>query len=151
MNSSRLIETHNAVHPRARGEHQRLDDFFVHGAGSSPRTRGTFCQRLFNRCDRRFIPAHAGNIPVSASVVGLETVHPRARGEHVRYRHGTQGLSGSSPRTRGTWSDEQSDHVRLRFIPAHAGNIATMALTPPITSGSSPRTRGTYTDPSATV
>ena len=111
----------------------------------------------------RFIPAHAGNIGHSRLYESANSVHPRARGEHGIRAAEERLQNGSSPRTRGTSDHFQPFHVRLRFIPAHAGNImATASRTASasvhprargehkLTSsqscsfdGSSPRTRGT--------
>ena len=49
------------VHPRARGEHNRVNVIFWSADGSSPRTRGTRDEHLADRFLGRFIPAHAGN------------------------------------------------------------------------------------------
>ena len=111
------------VHPRARGEHQCLDDFFVYRVGSSPRTRGTLGDILGDPNECRFIPAHAGNMDPTGKTSGY--------------------LPGSSPRTRGTYGRRSHCRHVYRFIPAHAGNIAATVFAPIIGDGSSPRTRGT--------
>ena len=52
----------------------------------------------------------------------LDTVHPRACGEHT-YRIVDDLLSdGSSPRMRGTPISIIQQGKDIRFIPAHAGN-----------------------------
>ncbi len=73
----------SGVHPRARGEHfcAGIQEFVP--CGSSPRTRGTPCLSLSLFSSARFIPAHAGNTPLSAWRQRSAAVHPRARGEHV--------------------------------------------------------------------
>ena len=91
------------------------------------------------------------------------TVHPRARGEHLKSPINNSSQFGSSPRTRGTWRCLVLDDAHYRFIPAHAGNMRPTPATssgPPVhprargehsapppdpflPSGSSPRTRGT--------
>ncbi len=94
------------------------------------------------------------------------TVHPRVRGE----QRGVQGKAarrgGSSPRARGTGGVREPADVRVRFIPACAGNSrsaveragrravhprvrgeqANVTLTCVVVTGSSPRARGTVTD-----
>ena len=131
--------------------------------GSSPRTRGTPTNRRSTRSPSRFIPAHAGNTNIcSLWAVGI-SVHPRARGEHIRSAGVSPCYLGSSPRTRGTRREKYPPFARLRFIPAHAGNTwdlsapATAATVHPrargehrrtrprlcLNCGSSPRTRGT--------
>ena len=98
-----------SVHPRARGEH----DFF----------------NVARVLKLRFIPAHAGNIPVASSGNVIVTVHPRARGEHKRRMTVKEIAVGSSPRTRGTYTDLSPLIHDERFIPAHAGNIMDLACT----------------------
>ncbi len=60
------------------------------------------------------------------------------------------GSCGSSPRTRGTQSPAAMRSAKIRFIPAHAGNIAEhipgRSLDPV-----HPRARGEHLDPSAAV
>ena len=90
-------------------------------------------------------------------------VHPRARGEHTSAAAARLDRSGSSPRTRGTCHKIRSYWRLTRFIPAHAGNMCDVLLSPApgavhprargehdsisarssCSSGSSPRTRGT--------
>ena len=132
-----------AVHPRVCGERvvsASLDRF---AAGSSPRVRGTLCQRQDQYPHARFIPACAGNASKS-----------RCRKRRAR---------GSSPRVRGTRDRVRVDALGHRFIPACAGNAWRPALRPRgrsvhprvcgertircgpcvIDIGSSPRVRGT--------
>ena len=90
-------------------------------------------------------------------------VHPRARGERIKFTDGRLMPSGSSPRSRGTAPCELHDLHRGRFIPALAGNgcsrlvARTQATVHPrargerhigakvrqVFVGSSPRSRGT--------
>ena len=152
------------VHPRARGEHARRMRRIRRSVGSSPRTRGT--QPAARPLDglHRFIPAHAGNTRGSAPRWNSWAVHPRARGEHRMKAAQSSGLTGSSPRTRGTRGARRPAPARVRFIPAHAGNtVADLPLLrhPAVhprargehrtseeefweATGSSPRTRGTH-------
>ena len=93
----------------------------------------------------------------------MPPVHPRARGEHNCSSFCRNTVRGSSPRTRGTLHHYGASNVKLRFIPAHAGNTceahrtrARFAVHPRARGehwrvlfekwrfdGSSPRTRGT--------
>ncbi len=93
----------------------------------------------------------------------LSTVHPRVRGEHSSRCFRRISTAGSSPRSRGTWNNEQPLTGTRRFIPAFAGNMRlTGGIVCPYTvhprvrgehislvchaipaSGSSPRSRGT--------
>ena len=112
--------------------------------GSSPRTRGTSRQRRDCLRDRRFIPAHAGNIGSQEYPGNRMPVHPRARGEHLSAYRVCRLRSGSSPRTRGTCQIQDRGTNVPRFIPAHAGNISHHTVRAARNGGSSPRTRGTW-------
>ena len=110
------------VHPRACGEHVSLRSVSVVSAGSSPRMRGTPLARRSSVACRRFIPAHAGNTLQTLETNVLLSVHPRACGEHHELFYQFVTLGGSSPRMRGTHLRTHDQGVRVRFIPAHAGN-----------------------------
>ena len=90
--------------------------------GSSPRLRGTdFCHALF--CTAlRFIPAPAGNRLPPAPPPARPSVHPRACGEQAAVSKIAAGISGSSPRLRGTVPAGTGRPGSHRFIPAPAGN-----------------------------
>ena len=113
------------VHPRARGKHLGWTCNLVQMHGSSPRTRETpmsappICRRS------RFIPAHAGNTTPHSRAQVLFSVHPRARGKHLRRNRANDFFSGSSPRTRETPMHQKCAARQSRFIPAHAGNTHT--------------------------
>ncbi len=92
--------------------------------GSSPRRRGTRFCFSFSSVGSRFIPAQAGNTPVSRSFPVLWAVHPRAGGEHADNHQLYAGLVGSSPRRRGTRLVSVLFHSFIRFIPAQAGNTS---------------------------
>ena len=132
------------VHPRGCGERVSGPIDPLVSYGSSPRVRGTRSsqRRRVGRC--RFIPAGAGNAPLSKAPAGEN--------------------DGSSPRVRGTRLGAAQGDRRRRFIPAGAGNAASshssliaLAVHPrgcgeryyglwPMTrdAGSSPRVRGTH-------
>ncbi len=90
--------------------------------GSSPRVRGTRGRLLDHRVIGRFIPACAGNTtpPMSSSI--FPAVHPRVCGEHSTRWRTPSGMTGSSPRVRGTLWHGVGAHLSRRFIPACAGN-----------------------------
>ena len=111
----------------------------------------------------RFIPARAGNANHFATEFNKRSVHPRACGER-EFIADRPGLDlGSSPRVRGTRHQIHRRCHDRRFIPARAGNAATLrptafpsAVHPRACgerdqttiinarpSGSSPRVRGT--------
>ena len=75
--------TYTAVHPRSRGEHQRVLRRGEGGAGSSPLARGTHHRGPALPERRRFIPARAGNTGTQSRTLPGGSVHPRSRGEHV--------------------------------------------------------------------
>ena len=153
----------STVHPRACGERFKQTARPSPITGSSPRVRGT----RFRRCQKppslRFIPARAGNAPARGAGRGPGAVHPRACGERSNLRDSPSANAGSSPRVRGTPSNEQAQLSALRFIPARAGNAcggrrqqAAAAVHPRAcgerrcmnaccasSAGSSPRVRGT--------
>ena len=153
----------SSVHPRVRGERAGSVADEAVKLGSSPRARGTL--RLERGEDRvpRFIPACAGNAPVSTRAARAGTVHPRVRGERTSTPPAALTSSGSSPRARGTPLDVLRRRVAERFIPACAGNARCQGATletPPVHPrvrgerrgtrrqrcrmiGSSPRARGT--------
>ena len=110
--------------------------------GSSPLARGTPLRMPIKARGSRFIPACAGNSLTAFKTVAKEAVHPRLRGElavsfsrllirsvHPRLRGELNPVtpkaitsSGSSPLARGTRQQFVFLLVRLRFIPACAGN-----------------------------
>ena len=133
------------------------------GDGSSPRMRGTLGQQVADGGGTRFIPAHAGNTRSLTRERMIESVHPRACGEHTASAPSAQSEGGSSPRMRGTLLQFAVGFPRVRFIPAHAGNTwrdwlahspmpvhpracgehAPLRRSSPTSNGSSPRMRGT--------
>ncbi len=94
--------------------------------GSSPRVRGTPWVSISSYSRVRFIPARAGNTELTGTKLYIKAVHPRACGEHEIAKQRANGLSGSSPRVRGTLAEYNRDIATKRFIPARAGN------TPPV-------------------
>ena len=92
----------DSVHPRAYGEHQMMCSIRSNMIGSSPCIRGTRLGRFAHCQHIRFIPVHTGNTPASISLMAVNTVHPRAYGEHARKAARAKAKSGSSPCIRGT-------------------------------------------------
>ena len=131
--------------------------------GSSPRVRGTAHDLGLGVENDRFIPACAGNSPLTGFRRLLRPVHPRVCGEQSRFLNSCIASDGSSPRVRGTALETESNDNSKRFIPACAGNrlrLIFRTIAPPVhprvcgeqgirTSlenagpGSSPRVRGT--------
>ncbi len=91
-------------------------------AGSSPRLRGTQGGRNVSCLFLRFIPAPAGNTGPGIHGAESRSVHPRACGEHVVPAPILDRFIGSSPRLRGTPKSITLCYIRIRFIPAPAGN-----------------------------
>ena len=135
----------------------------LRAVGSSPRARGTDLRHQFAGCERRFIPACAGNRKGGTLNQRQISVHPRVRGEQEPRPERMNVRDGSSPRARGTANPLRAIAAGFRFIPACAGNSLTrrrrVALTPvhprvrgeqlhglrmlDPAIGSSPRARGT--------
>ena len=129
------------VHPRIRGERARDRISGEREDGSSPHTRGTLKNLGGFEEAARFIPAYAGNAPVSSHVSANETVHPRIRGERSWRCSRAGRRAGSSPHTRGTRHRAQRGDFQRRFIPAYAGN-ATSSWASSCPSSVHPRIRG---------
>ena len=160
-------EGYPPVHPRVCGEHRGGGAVAGQGAGSSPRVRGTLAALLAEFGIGRFIPACAGNTSCLQFGITPPPVHPRVCGEHTVRPPSRSMAIGSSPRVRGTLTDGDGEAVRLRFIPACAGNtprssaMATNSAVHPrvcgehkacaglreTRTGSSPRVRGTLRHP----
>ena len=111
-----------AVHPRVGGERVQVHGISSGGDGSSLRGRGTLLELEAERLQDRFIPAWAGNAPTERADRQAKTVHPRVGGERKPMRAYANHLAGSSPRGRGTLSDDRALIHCHRFIPAWAGN-----------------------------
>ena len=111
-----------SVHPRAGGERAEYSASAAASSGSSPRGRGTHRRGHRGRERLRFIPARAGNAAMQRSATPQGPVHPRAGGERLDTRCCGAFCDGSSPRGRGTLIHQPISHVRMRFIPARAGN-----------------------------
>ena len=131
------------VHPRVRGEHAGMSDSLSPPVGSSPRARGTLANPCQRRCGGRFIPACAGNTLIFFLSPLPPPVHPRVRGEHPGRSGRRSDADGSSPRARGTRAERAERRLRLRFIPACAGNT-TAAQDAETTPSVHPRVRGEH-------
>ncbi len=84
--------------------------------------RGTLPRADHRRGAARFIPARAGNTAYQHNNPERARVHPRACGEHPSAPWLSSGISGSSPRVRGTPRARGCTAPARRFIPARAGN-----------------------------
>ncbi len=90
--------------------------------GSSPHARGTLLPFRHTFSLNRFIPACAGNAGDGSGSVRVWSVHPRMRGERPGRHAAPFAGRGSSPHARGTPEPEHLADLRVRFIPACAGN-----------------------------
>ena len=86
--------------------------------------RGTQIFLLVGLEREGIIPAHAGNTSICRTRLLASRDHPRACGEHSRFVFFNFGVSGSSPRMRGTPSMSQNRPCVWGIIPAHAGNTS---------------------------
>ncbi len=132
--------------------------------GSSPLARGTRHPTNLRLSGRRFIPTRAGNTSGDGSGIGLTSVHPHSRGEHMPHSARPWPYIGSSPLARGTRCATTALCACLRFIPTRAGNTYStvnrfgfpavhphsrgehtiIGIDPPPIDGSSPLARGTH-------
>ena len=110
------------VHPRVCGELTPRKAPISRCDGSSPRVRGTPASSARRQRVLRFIPACAGNSAMSRTARSASPVHPRVCGELELLAEGGLLQGGSSPRVRGTPRFFILPGLRLRFIPACAGN-----------------------------
>jgi hypothetical protein len=108
--------------PRVCGEHVRPAIFCAFTAGSSPCVRGTLGDAHCPHFIRRFIPARAGNAHHASMPRRPPAVHTRVCGEHTVDQESPTGMSGSSPRVRGTHCRGILRNAGRRFTPACAGN-----------------------------
>ena len=132
-----------SVHPRSRGEHAGNGHFDLLPCGSSPLARGTPPAGGGTAQGARFIPARAGNTILVHGPRLARPVHPRSRGEHTSRLSRPCARPGSSPLARGTRRGQPPRRVRLRFIPARAGNTYSAARRPR-SSTVHPRSRGEH-------
>ena len=129
-------------HPRIRGEHRGLWVEVPSTGGSSPHTRGAHGGGGAVGDGVRIIPAYAGSTGPGVFDPPRGRDHPRIRGEHVIPSRNVNGVTGSSPHTRGAHRPARSRGHHKRIIPAYAGSTSGPDRTEPGKHGSSPHTRG---------
>ena len=117
--------TREPDHPRACGANTGKDAEKHFKDGSSPRMRGKPERRRQRHAGRRIIPAHAGQTRASVHVVVFGADHPRACGANRLLDEGARASDGSSPRMRGKLLLCHLVGLRIRIIPAHAGQTTT--------------------------
>ena len=123
-NTPRLFKRgrRGSVYPRWRGEHRLCLRLYRWWRGLSPLARGTPALFAALSLVARFIPAGAGNTVDGEFFIAGAPVYPRWRGEHDRLRHLAVADQGLSPLARGTQRLFPAQTLRIRFIPAGAGN-----------------------------
>ena len=122
----------HADHPRACGANFRPVSRGCSRFGSSPRVRGKRCKLRQLKQQIRIIPARAGQTHERKEMQKRASDHPRACGANDFLIAGANVGCGSSPRVRGKRPQPFHDALRVRIIPARAGQ----------TDGRPPR--GTY-------
>ena len=88
----------------------------------TPRLHKILCGEL------GIIPAYAGNTNSPMIPQEIHGDHPRVCGEHLRKACFRGGLTGSSPRMRGTHVDGIQREPFGGIIPAYAGNTRYNAI-----------------------
>ena len=117
-------EAASRAHPRSRGENAMWIGGGQNFGGSSPLTRGKLENGRTYRVVVGLIPAHAGKTCSSCGGGVWLGAHPRSRGENGFCDALVQGLSGSSPLTRGKHDAGQGRQRDRGLIPAHAGKTS---------------------------
>ena len=117
-----------ADHPRACGANGQTSIKFNDAFGSSPRMRGKRQRLPQPRCQRRIIPAHAGQTNACDSSASSCPDHPRACGANLLSIGLMAVPDGSSPRMRGKLLRRPRLAYPARIIPAHAGQTWTVAM-----------------------
>ena len=127
-----FIAEHPAVYPRVCGG--TAPEFLARGkaGGLSPRVRGNRHQAQGWQRWRRSIPACAGEPQSSLKLPGCMEVYPRVCGG-TGWNSGNKIMArGLSPRVRGNLAHDEPGPVRLRSIPACAGEpLGPVSIAPP--------------------
>ena len=120
--AARRRRARDTDHPRVCGELARPMQGVDGSTGSSPRVRGTRCCKNEPHDHLRIIPACAGNSGRPANRRQSRPDHPRVCGELAGLPAQLEPGAGSSPRVRGTQVRLGMAGVKVRIIPACAGN-----------------------------
>ena len=118
MNSIRWPST---VYPRVCGGTGPVRAWIIPGIGLSPRVRGNHRGGCAQGRLRGSIPACAGEPSRSRSTSPASRVYPRVCGGTVSTPSSDVGRMGLSPRVRGNPRGQRRSAVRVRSIPACAG------------------------------
>ena len=114
-------------HPRACGANFAGNEAGWARAGSSPRMRGKHLAAVGDAVAVRIIPAHAGQTAYRSQGPSRPSDHPRACGANEARLASESHAFGSSPRMRGKPAARSRRVMRVRIIPAHAGQTSAAA------------------------
>ncbi len=128
-------------HPRTCGANTAAGKAKLYNAGSSPHMRGKRGGARLRGLAGRIIPAHAGQTPTASFFRGSLADHPRTCGANVLRGDLHHKDFGSSPHMRGKHSTVSFHAMRVRIIPAHAGQTTCM-FPPSLATSDHPRTCG---------
>ena len=109
------------TYPRSRGENLQFLHHACAMSGSSPLTLGKLEGVHADLPDVRLIPAHAGRTEDTVGHLVTARAHPHSRGENRASGPSSQGISGSSPLTRGKRDGLVRGWRPVGLIPTHAG------------------------------
>ena len=129
------------VHPRWRGGAFQTNSFDGKPYGPSPLARGSPGRGRLGAGDRGSIPAGAGEPPRRRSATRWRRVHPRWRGGAKLWPVPPVLASGPSPLARGSRDQAQRHDLRVRSIPAGAGEPKPFTISPGVKTVH-PRWRG---------
>jgi hypothetical protein len=92
---SAFENSHDAVHPRVRGDNKLPFRARADVCGSPPRARGQRLTEVYQILSSRFTPACAGTTVVGRPRRNSFSVHPRVRGDNVSASFRLGGFFGS--------------------------------------------------------
>ena len=108
-------------HPRLCGANIFLYAFMISLSGSSPLVRGKLHDGEIHRITQRIIPACAGQTSRPCRSMPRASDHPRLCGANYAGNGNFFGRYGSSPLVRGKLLGDATSELRIRIIPACAG------------------------------
>ena len=92
--------------------------------------QGTFRKTFATKGEARFIPVYTGNIWCTMNSPISITVYPCVYREHIFFVIFPNNLAGLSLCIQGTYLEEATRSLILRFIPVYTGNIRGVACSP---------------------
>ena len=109
------------VHPHARGDDEREQEWRIVYGGSPPRAWGRRPSARSTSGRPRFTPTRVGTTPASSTRGGRSPVHPHARGDDLSGTSGIGGTSGSPPCAWGRRRLATRLSSGWRFTPTRVG------------------------------